>query len=95
MMTSGLNGIRGSVGEKSPLHLKPPTLEQNNKAARRPPFPRLPLHPQNLVSILRPGEGAVLEVVLQNARRQRWTQRAALRLNRADDFSAANHFGSR
>src|ERR1017187_5068763 len=52
-------------------------------------------YPQNPGLSLRPGEWAVLEVVLQDPRGQRGAQGASVVINRAHDFSAAYHFGRR
>ena len=48
--------------------------------------------PQNLGLDLCPGEGAMLEVILQNAGGQGWADRALLSFHRAHDFSAADDF---
>lgn len=48
--------------------------------------------PQNLGLDLSPGERAMLEVILQNARGQGWTDRAFLSFHGAHDFSTADDF---
>jgi hypothetical protein len=55
----------------------------------RPSFFRTP---QNLGLDLGPGDRAVLEVILQNARGQGWTDRAFLSFHSAHDFSTADDF---
>ncbi len=66
------------------------SLARNLKAASRPPSP---LNPQNPCSSLRPWQRAVLEVILQNAGGEGGIHLSAW-LDGADDFSAADHFGS-
>ena len=48
--------------------------------------------PQNLGLDLSPGERAMLEVILQNARGQGWADRAFLSFHGAHDFSTADDF---
>ena len=48
--------------------------------------------PQNLGLFLCPGEGAMLEVILQNAGGQGWADRAFLSFYGAHDFSTADDF---
>jgi len=48
--------------------------------------------PQNLGLDLSPGERAMLEVILQNAGRQGWADRAFLSFHGAHDFSTADDF---
>jgi len=55
----------------------------------RPSFFRTP---QNLGLDLGPGDRAVLEVILQNARGQGWTDRAFMSFHGAHNFSTADDF---
>jgi hypothetical protein len=48
--------------------------------------------PQNLGLLLGPGERAVLEMILQNARGQGWADRAFLSFHGAYDFSTTDDF---
>ena len=71
--------------EKFFAEISPP---EKTKAARRPPSP----YPTKPAAILRSRQRAVLEVILQNPRRQRRTRSFSSLLHSAHDLSAAYDF---